>query len=76
VGWHTMLEEHLVLPFATKVLGLTVMVVGVEMRGDRCISAICVHGRHRQALPLSDLPLPSPRPQGAEWIAAYKQWLG
>jgi hypothetical protein len=75
VGWHTLLDAHLALPFETKVLGLTVTVVAVEMRGDRCIVAICQHGCHGQAIPLGELPLLSPRPVGAEWIAAYKQWL-
>ena len=40
------------------------------------IVAICVHGKHRQAIPILDLPLPDPPPQGAEWIAAYRRWAG
>lgn len=29
-----------------------------------------------QALPILELPLPSPPPEGAEWIEAYRQWRG
>lgn len=28
-----------------------------------------------QAIPILDLPLPVPRPDGAEWIDAYRHWL-
>jgi hypothetical protein len=40
------------------------------------IIAICVHGKHRQAIPILDLPWPDPPPQGAEWITAYRHWAG
>ena len=36
--------------------------------------AICRRGRDRQALPILDLPLPTPPPSGAEWIEAYRRW--
>jgi len=29
-------------------------------------------GRERQSVPILDLPLPSPRPEGVEWIEAYR----
>ena len=38
--------------------------------------AVCTRGRERQAVLLVDLPLPSPKPAGAEWIEAYGTWLG
>jgi hypothetical protein len=28
----------------------------------------------RQAIPILDLPLPTPPPDGAEWIEAYRHW--
>ena len=40
------------------------------------IVAICAHGKHRQAIPILDLPLPDPPPDGTEWIAAYRRWAG
>lgn len=38
------------------------------------IVATCRRGRERQAIPILDLPLPAPRPPGAEWIDAYLLW--
>ena len=73
-GWYTMLEEHFALPFETTVLGVVVKVVALDLRGDNSIVAICTHGRERQAIALIDLPLPSRKPAGAEWIEAYRSW--
>ncbi len=72
----TTIEEQLALPFETTVLGVTVTVEGVDMKPDSQIVAICVRGRVRQAIRILDLPLPTPAPAGAEWIAAYRHWLG
>ncbi len=73
-GFLTMLEENLKLPFETIVLGVTVRVARIDLTEAEEIVAICHRGRNRQALPILDLPLPSPPPQGAEWIAAYRRW--
>jgi hypothetical protein len=75
-GWFTMFEHHLALPFTTQVLGATVTVAKLELRDGGDIVAICTRGRDRQAVLLVDLPLPSPRPTGAEWIEAYRAWRG
>ena len=75
-GWYTMLEEHLALPFDTTVLGVLVKVVRLDLRGDNDIVAICTRGRKRQSVSILDLPLPSPKPEGAEWIEAYRHWVG
>lgn len=75
-GWHSMLEDHLALPFETTVLGVMVKVTQLDLRGDNSIVAVCTRGRERQAIPIIDLPLPSPKPAGAEWIEAYRHWLG
>ena len=71
-GWACSLDEHLELPFTTKVLGVDVTVERVELRDDNSIVAICTRGREHQAIPVVDLPLPKPAPPGSEWIAAYK----
>lgn len=75
-GWFTMFEEHVEVPFDTKVLGVPVTVVSIDLRDSGQIVAICTRGRGRQAISLVDLPLPSPRPAGADWIEAYRHWLG
>ncbi len=38
------------------------------------IVAVCRRGKSRQRIPILDLPLPVPRPAGAEWIEAYRYW--
>jgi len=75
-GWFTMFEAHLELPFETEVLGVSVTVASIDLRESCQIVAICTRGRTRQAISLADLPLPSPRPAGADWIDAYRHWLG
>jgi hypothetical protein len=74
-GWYTMLEEHLALPFEATVLGVLVKVVRLDLRGDNDIVAICTRGRERRSVSILDLPLPSPKPVGAEWIEAYRHWV-
>ncbi|MBB4921994.1 calcium-binding protein [Kitasatospora kifunensis] len=72
-GWFAMIEEHLAVPFATVVLGVEVVVEEVDLRGSQIV-AVCSRGAHRQAIGVLDLPLPSPAPEGAEWIEAFSQW--
>jgi len=74
VGFQAMLEESLVLPFETDVLGVRVTVERIDLTDAEEIVAICRRGRDRQAIPVLELPLPSPRPAGAEWIEAYRRW--
>ena len=73
-GWLTMIEENLAVPFETKVLGVLITVERVDLDGSEQIVAICRRGRVRQSLPIIDLPMPMPLPDGAEWIEAYRDW--
>lgn len=73
-GWLTKLEEQLELPFETVVLGVRVSVVSIEERDGNQIAAVCKRGKDKLAVGLTDLPLPSPRPDGADWIDAYRVW--
>jgi hypothetical protein len=75
-GWSTVIGEHLAVPFETMVLGVVVTVERVDLDRSEQIVAICSRGRHRQSVPILGLPLPTPRPAGAEWIEAYAQWRG
>jgi hypothetical protein len=75
-GWFTMIEENLAVPFETTVLGVQVTVDSVDLNRSEQIVAICSRGRSRQSLPILDLPLPRPPPDGAEWIDAYRKWRG
>jgi len=74
VGFYTMLEDHLALPFKTEILGVEVTVQSVDLTEDDQIVAVCRRGRERQSIPILALPLPDPPPAGAEWIQAYRRW--
>jgi len=67
-GIFTLLEENLVLPFTTKLLGVDVTVERVDLNKAGEIVAVCRRGRERQRVPVVDLPLPETKPKGAEWI--------
>ena len=74
VGFYTMLEDHLTLPFKTEVLGMEATVEQLDMTDDEQIVAVCSHGKSRQRIPILDLPLPAPPPKGAAWIEAFRRW--
>ncbi len=74
VGFYTMLEEHLAVPFDVELLGITVTVERIDMTDNERIVAVCRRGRLRQTISIADLPMPTRLPPGAEWIAAYRRW--
>ena len=73
-GLYTMMENDLRLPFETEILGVAVTVESIDFSGDDDLVAVCRKGTKRQRISLLDLPLPSPPPEGAAWIAAYCHW--
>jgi hypothetical protein len=75
-GFYTMMENDLRLPFEfeTEVLGVKVIVEDIDLTDDNDIVAICRKGKSRQRISIRELPLPSPPPEGAQWIAAYRHW--
>jgi hypothetical protein len=73
-SFHAMIGERLAVPFQTTVLGVEVTVTKIDLLSGRGIVAICSRGKHRQAIGLLDLPLPTPSPAGTEWIDAYRRW--
>jgi hypothetical protein len=75
VGFLTMLEDSLAVPFTTDILGTPVRVERVDLNDADEIVAICRRGRQRQLIPILNLPLPSPPPIGWEWIEAYRHWV-
>ena len=74
-GWFTLIEEDLATPFETEVLGAAVMVRQIALNDAGQIVAVCSRGRNRQTLPILDLPLPRPQPEGSEWIEAVRYWM-
>ena len=74
MGFNNMIEDNLMLPFTTTVLGMQVTVESIEQSEDEEIVAVCRRGGDRQRIPVLDLPLPEPRPKGFEWIEALRRW--
>jgi len=73
-GLFEMLAEHLEIPFVTAVLGVAVTVTAVELTASDEIVAVCRRGRDLLRVTLLELPMPDPRPGGAEWVDAYRLW--
>jgi len=73
-GFFCVMEEQLALPFTTKLLDTEITVEKIDITDEEKIVAICRRGRDRQRISILELPLPSPRPVGAEWIEAYRRW--
>ncbi|SCE69393.1 Calcium binding [Micromonospora purpureochromogenes] len=73
-GLYTLIEEHLAVPFTTRVLGVEVVVRRVDLRHGAVV-AVCHRGRVRQAIGILDLPLPEPSPAGTEWVEADRHWV-
>jgi len=74
MGFYTMLEDNLALPFQTEVMGQTVRVESLSLNSSEEIVAICVRNGKQQVIGIVDLPLPRKKPTGAEWIEAYGYW--
>jgi Calcium binding len=74
-GFFAVIEDNLALPFTTRILGVDASVAAIEMDNDGRIKAVCERTGEQQRIDLIDLPLPSPPPSGAEWIAAYRRWV-
>lgn len=75
MGFYTAIEENVKFPFTVSVLGAEMAVQGIDVGEDDEIVAVCLRDRRRQTVPLLDLPLPKPLPEGAEWIEAYRLWV-
>ena len=74
-GLFTLIEDNLALPFETNVLGVPVILAGVDL--TECgIVAICQRDGVRQAIPRLELPVPAHAPGGVESIEAYRHWAG
>ena len=66
--------EQIAVPFTTEVLGVEVSVTGFDLTDDEALVAVCRRGKATQRIPVLDLRLPTPPPEGHAWIAAYRRW--
>ncbi len=74
VAFFTMLEDNLKVPFQTQMLGVEITVERIDLSDGEQIVAVCRRGKWRQRVSILDLPLPSPSPEGAVWIEAFRRW--
>lgn len=74
LGLFTMMEDNLQLPFEIAIFGLKVTVERIDLTEGDEIVAVCKRSGKREKVPILDLSLPAPPPEGAEWIAAYRYW--
>ena len=74
MGWRCAIVEHLKTPFETEVLGISVRVEKVDLTDEDSIVAVCRRGSHQQVIPILELPMPRPPPEGADWVEAYRRW--
>ncbi|WP_437515258.1 calcium-binding protein [Sorangium sp. So ce1099] len=72
VGFLTMIQDHVDVPFETEVLDVPVQVIGIDLDDAEEIVATCKRGARVQRIPVLDLPVPQPTPKGFEWIEAYR----
>ena len=70
----TMIDDNVTFPFEAELLGVTIVVTGVDVDDADELVAACRRGKHRQEIRLIDLSLPSLRPAAAEWLEAYRLW--
>jgi predicted regulator of amino acid metabolism with ACT domain len=73
-AFFTKIDEHLVTPFAARVLGMDVVVTRIELTNDEQIVAVCRRGVAAQRIAILDLSLPAPPPDGVEWVHAFRLW--
>ena len=74
VGLLSMIQMNLACPFVTTIFGAEARVEKVDVNDADELVAVCRRGRARQMIPILDLPLPTSRPVGWEWIEAYRHW--
>ena len=69
-----MIEDNLRVPFETEILGMNAIVERVDMTENDEIVAVCRRVSKRQRISILEIRLPSPPPEGTEWIAAFRYW--
>jgi hypothetical protein len=78
-GMLATLEDRLEFPFQAKVLGETVEVIGLDADQSserRGVVARVRRGGRQYAAALADLEPVEKDTETAEWLAAYRYWLG
>jgi hypothetical protein len=76
-GFAATVESNVVCPFPAKVLGEEVE--GVKLRDAEFghgVDAVCRSKGREYRINLHSLEWPRQKPEGYEWVEAYRAWLG
>lgn len=76
VGFLTYLEDEVELPFEAEVLGVAVQVTAVDLRDTSTLSFRCEREGRSLWVEVRELELPSPAPEWARWVRAWRHWRG
>lgn len=79
VGMLTTLGDRLEFPFAARVLGEKVEVIGLDEKASserRGVVAEVRKGARQYTVALADVEVVEKDSETAEWLAAYRYWLG
>ncbi|GAA2003956.1 hypothetical protein GCM10009799_33900 [Nocardiopsis rhodophaea] len=63
-AFHAVIEDHLIVPFQTTILGVEATVTKIDLLPGSGIVAICTREKHIRAVGILDFP--TPPPTGAE----------
>ncbi len=77
VGFMCTVGDKVVCPFPAKVLGEDVEVVELrDAEFGHGVDAVCRYKGKEYRINLHSLEWPKQKPEGYEWIEAYRAWLG
>ncbi|HKI31354.1 MAG TPA: calcium-binding protein [Gemmataceae bacterium] len=76
MGFMNLVEENVVCPFKAKVIGEEVEVVEFRSREVGLgVDAVCRYKGKDYRIDINSLEWPKQKPEGFEWIEAYRAWL-
>lgn len=74
VGFFTMIEDELQLPFKAKVFEEEIEVISVKHIRNS-IKVICQKNDSKQSVDITDIACDWNKIEGGKWVIAYKSWL-
>jgi hypothetical protein len=73
-AFYTMIEENMIFPFESVILGAKVQIEKVDLTDDERIVFVCRRERERLLLDIRELQYSNTPPDGWKWIEAYRHW--
>jgi hypothetical protein len=76
-GFQVSIADGVMCPFKAKVIGEEVEVVELrEAETGYGVDAVCRYKGKEYRVNIDSLEWPKEKPQGYEWVEAYRYWLG